>query len=386
MEYNFYFDESFHTRKITRASLEDTEYFNSYISVGIGIKKYMTHKILKKYEIIEAKYKMVYSKDELKSDIISKKHYKYGIATFNKKEVELYTDFFDFMQKNKIVYYISICDKVEYLLNQCEYKMPNFMNKRAIIYSITKLINVYRPQSVISDILNKDKKIITDIKKFFVKQLKENGNIKLKEQENDAMEFILKYIDKIDASNISYEFNYLFTYIGLKKLQQEINIEKVNVIIDEEGTNKIYESAKKIGFNSVSQIDSKLSTGIRISDMLCGFIARMMRALYEDTKNDITIPYKEQHLFNENWFKVSKEQFYLYKIIAHYFKQYHEVFYSSYISIYFDLFSEFIGLIYYFDDYNNYDDYCKKTPGEHCELGNNAIKIRVFSDIKKIEQ
>jgi len=64
MEYNFYFDESFHTRKITRASLEDTEYFNSYISVGIGIKKYMTHKILKKYEIIEAKYKMVYSKDE----------------------------------------------------------------------------------------------------------------------------------------------------------------------------------------------------------------------------------------------------------------------------------------------------------------------------------
>jgi hypothetical protein len=165
-----------------------------------------------------------------------------------------------------------------------------------------------------------------------------------------------------------------------------MNIEKVNVIIDEEGTNKIYESAKEIGFNSVSQINSKQSAGIRISDMLCGFIARIMRGLYEDTKNDITIPYKEQHLFSTNWFKVSKEQFNLYKIIAQYFKIYHEIFYSSYVSIYFDLFSEFIGLIYYFDNYNDYDDYRKQTLKDHYELGNNAIKIKVFNDIKRIEQ
>lgn len=38
MKYVFYFDESFHTRNITEASLSENDYFNSYISTGIAIK------------------------------------------------------------------------------------------------------------------------------------------------------------------------------------------------------------------------------------------------------------------------------------------------------------------------------------------------------------
>lgn len=49
MTYNFYFDESFHSRRISSSSLNDNDYFNSYISIGIGFKKYMHDKIRKKY-------------------------------------------------------------------------------------------------------------------------------------------------------------------------------------------------------------------------------------------------------------------------------------------------------------------------------------------------
>ena len=95
-----------------------------------------------------------------------------------------------------------------------------------------------------------------------------------------------------------------------------------NVFIDQEGTNKIVESAKKFDFKNVIPNDSKDSFGIRVSDMICGFISKMMRALYDDTKNDPSVPYTTQHLLNSEWFHVNNYQFKLYKTIAKYIKKY----------------------------------------------------------------
>lgn len=386
MKYVFYFDESFHTRHITKASLNENDYFNSYVSTGVAIKSEKKYNILKKYKTLENKYKKFYCVDELKSVIISKKHYKYGLKTFNEKEIELYSDIFKFLLKNDIQYYIYSCDKLEYLLLQCNYSAPFYLNKFACIYSITKLVNVYRPKKVIEDIMNGDKHFINDLKEFMNNQLSINGNLKLKEKENDAIRNILLYLNNIDSSKIDYEFNYRLTYYGLKKLIKELNIEDVSIIIDKEGIGKNCMCARMEGFENARQIDSKYSPGIRLSDMFCGFIARMMRAIYDDIKNDPKILYDSKHLLKEKWFNIDEKQFNLYKLIAKYLKKYIRTCYSTYIGIYFDLFDEFIGFIYYFDDFKDYNRYSKKSIKEHTNDCNNIIVLRIFNGLKRIER
>ena len=385
MKYIFYFDESFHTRHITEASLNENDYFNSYVSTGIAIKSKKRSNIFKKYKILEDKYKKFYLVDELKSEIISKKHYKYGLKTFNDKEINLYSNIFNFLLNNDIQYYIYSCDKLEYLLLQCNYNAPFYLNKLACIYSITKLVNVYRPKKLIEDIMNSNEYFINDLKDFMNKQLSINSNLKLKEQENDAIKNMLLYLNNNEKKKINYDFDYRLTYYGLKKLIEELNIQDVNIIIDKEGIGRNRMCARLEGFENARQINSKYSPGIRISDMFCGFIARMMRAIYDDTKNNPKVVYDSKHLLKEKWFDIGEKQFTLYKLIAQYFKKYINNYYGSYIGLYFDLFDEFMGLIYYFDDFKDYEEYSKKDIKEHANDCNNIIILRIFNDLKKIE-
>lgn len=385
--YNFYFDESFHSRTITAGTFKDNDYFNSYISTGIGFKTSKINSVFNKFLSFENNIRNIYGIDsnkELKSDIISKKHYKYGIVTFNNNEIVLYKEFFEFLLNEDIIYYISICDKLEYLLLQCKYSAPPFLNVRACIYSIVKLINVYRPREVILDILTKNNNLLNDLRIFCNQQLKVNGTLKLKELENEAIRNIILFLNYIDASHIDFEFDYNFTYLGLTLLMQEMNINSVNVIIDKEGTNRIYSCACRYNFNEVEQVDSKSCEGVRISDMFCGFISKMMRALYDDTKNDPNTPYTKQHLISVQWFNISKEQFELYKIIIKYIKKYNDIYFGSYVSIYFDLFSLLLGLLYYFDSFETYESYSKIENQEHYKKANHIIKCRVMVDIDRI--
>ena len=389
MTYNFYFDESFHSRRISSSSLNDNDYFNSYISIGIGFKEYMHDKIRKKYMNFEKKQKDIFGfnceTDELKSKTVSKKHYKYGLASFNVNEVNLYQDYFEFLLNNNILYYFSSCDKLEYLLLQCDYNSSKMFNIYACIYSIVKMINVYRPKNVIMDILNNSTNLISDLKQFCKSQIKANGSLKLKELENEAFSNIVLFLEEMDSSNINYDFNYDFTYRGFSLFLNELGIKNTNVFIDQEGTNKIVESAKKFDFKNVIPNDSKDSFGIRVSDMICGFISKMMRALYDDTKNDPSVPYTTQHLLNSEWFHVNNYQFKLYKTIAKYIKKYNDIYYGSYISLYCDLFSELMGLIYFFDGFNSYEEYIKTDYKERAKEGNDIILQRVLNDIKRVE-
>lgn len=233
--------------------------------------------------------------------------------------------------------------------------------------------------------MNGEKSFIIDLKEFMKKQLSINGSLKLKEKENDAINNILLYLNNIDSSQINYEFNYRFTYYGLKKLIKELNIRDVSIIIDKEGTGKNCMCARMEGFEKARQIDSKYSPGIRISDMFCGFIARMMRAIYNDTKNDPNIIYDTKHLLDKKWFDINEKQFVLYKLVAKYFKKYINVHYGSYIGLYFDLFDEFMGLIYYFDDFKDFDKYTKKSIEDHAIDCNNIIIFRILKDLKRLE-
>ncbi|MBQ3511167.1 MAG: hypothetical protein IJA30_02585 [Bacilli bacterium] len=383
--YYFYFDESFHSRTITEGAFNDSNFFNSYVSTGIGFEKKNQHNILNDYKEFDNKYSLFYTVDELKSEIVKQKNYERGLASFNKDSVRLYTDFFELLYRNDVLYYISSIDKLEYLLSECKYTVPPFINVSAMIYSITKIVNVYKPKKVIDDIMNKSNSLLDDLKDFFSNQLKINGELKLKELENIAMNNIMIFLNGIDVSSINYEFDYSFTYHGLNKLLNELKISNVSLIIDKEGSNKIVGCAKKEGFLDSRQMDSKNSLGVRTSDMFCGFISRMMRAIYNSLYFDSGVPYNKRRLIPIGWFDIRENNFHLYKTVAKYIKKQANIYYCTFMSLYSDLFSVFIGILYYFDEFETYEDYKNVSVDVHFDECNNFVVSRINHDIKRIE-
>lgn len=386
--YIFYFDESFHTRVITDKSIKADNYYNSYTSIGIGIQKNLKNKGLRNLRLFEEKYKKAYNVEELKSEVVSRKKYKNGIASFKTIDLDFYYDFFKLLHTNEFIYYISSCDKVEYLLLQCDYKKSYYMNKYAMIYTLVKAINTYKPEIVMNDIFRKSPDLLDDLKLFFKEQIKMNGNLKLKEKENMAFSQVLLFLDNIIMNDVKYDFEYHFTYCGLKELLNELgsSIKETKVIIDEEGQGKILKSAKEIGFSNSIQLNSKKCIGIRAADIICGFVSRFMQGIYISTYNNPEEKYDKKHYIPIEWFKVNEKQFELYKMIARYLKKYSEVYYSTYISLYSDLLLETIGIIYYFDDYSNYNDYLSTDLETHYEKCNRIIVARLFENLTEIEK
>lgn len=386
--YIFYFDESFHTRVITNKSIKADNYYNSYTSIGIGIKKSLKNKGLRKLRLLEKKYKKLYSVEELKSEVVSRKKYINGLASFSKIDLEFYYDFFELLYTNEFIYYISSCDKVEYLLLQCDYKKSYYMNKYAMIYTLVKAINTYKPQKVMNDIFSKSQDLLCDLKKFFREQIKTNGNLKLKEKENIAFSQVLLFLDSIKTTYIKYDFEYHFTYYGLKNLLDELNsnLKETKVIIDEEGRGKILQNAKEIGFKNSIQLNSKKCIGIRSADILCGFISRFMQGIYISTYNNPKEKYDKKHYIPVEWFKINENQFKLYKMVAKYLKKYSEIYYCSYISLYSDLFIETIGIIYYFDEFKTFKDYLSIELNDHYEKCNTIIVARLMEHLNQVEK
>ena len=154
-----------------------------------------------------------------------------------------------------------------------------------------------------------------------------------------------------------------------------MGLNEVRVVIDKEGNpnNNTANACKKEGFKNVIETDSKKNITIRCTDLMCGFISKMMRAIYEDTKTTDDEEYKERKILDKNWFEINKEQFLLYKNIAKYFKKYSKYYWGTYISIYFDSFLQFINLIYYFDNYDSFEEFESIDSNSHRERYNEFI-------------
>lgn len=69
----FYFDESFHSRKINENTIKSEEYFDNYVSVGIGMVDIEKNKeTIKVFENKNKKNLSIDDKIELKSSVVKK--------------------------------------------------------------------------------------------------------------------------------------------------------------------------------------------------------------------------------------------------------------------------------------------------------------------------
>lgn len=385
----FYFDESFHSRKINTNTINAQEYFDNYVSVGIGfINIEKDIELIRKFENVNKKNLSISDTIELKSSVVKKQQYRYGLNSFNNKSLELYKSFWELLNSIDIIPYIFVSNKLEYILKQLNIKNNNIMySKDAFIYTIVKAINIYRPPEVLSKLLKNDVNTLLELKKYLIRKIDENNNNPIKTIENEAFKHATMILDSVVKNKIDFNWDYKYIFYGFKALIREIGIDSQNVkvFIDKEGEyNNTYSKCKESGFENVYEADSKDCIELRCSDLLCGFIGKMMRAIYEDTKFTGEKYCKKINLSKE-WFEIDEERFNLYKLIAKTIKKKFPYYWSTCISIYFDIFYEFLAIVNYFDGYANYSEYKKQSIQKHLEKYEYFILINMNERFKQFE-
>ena len=98
IEYNLYYDESEHSRKITNKTITASNFAVDFIASVVGIPT-VNDDIECRYLDLEERYKDIYGVSELKSSIIKKAKYKYGLKSFKKNDLDLIKDIFSFVNK-----------------------------------------------------------------------------------------------------------------------------------------------------------------------------------------------------------------------------------------------------------------------------------------------
>lgn len=398
MHYNFYFDETFHDRKITINSSGVINTFtedknDSYIGVFWGIKNDKRSSVIKKVNNLEKNYIERYGlTGEFKSTTIHKKNFKLGIYSFNRDAYDFYLDFFGMLENISPIIHVNVVSKIEFLVRNIfdanKLKCMLAEQTNTFYYSITKFIIIYHSPQLIQALYESG---VSDNGKLFQKELLNHlekaiyilEGIERKEREIPALKHLYRIVacynfDKCIA--LKYDFVYFQNFDGLKNLLTDlkVSLHKVNLTLDNE--EETYRAASNYGFNSIKQSNSLHSIQIRVADHLCGFIGRMMHALMddklikEDPVNDINRlsenNLSEKHLLSPDWFNLQQKHFILYKQIYKVLIQQQSFYWSVMAWSYADQVSMFYTLLRYIADYDSFNDFKKKTPEEHTECYN----------------
>ena len=235
-KYNFYYDESEHSRKINYKTVSASNYYDNFITMIVG---WLAEKddILQRHTAFETKYSD--RKDyngEIKSTMLQQKQFKYGFASLNKQNAQFVNDFLSLFDEDIHIYF-SVSSKIEYLVLQIfqGYRNSFLVDADLMKYSITKALVMYRPQEIIKCLYESPEDFLEELKKFFRDRIECNkNNPQLKQKETETFQQILFILDDIsDALEIDWDYHMSFD--GFKKYLVEKDILNYNLIIDKEG-------------------------------------------------------------------------------------------------------------------------------------------------------
>lgn len=402
MKYNFYFDETFHDKKITikndNLNVLRDDGFEDYIGVFCGIEQKELHNFIDEYTSFESSYRTQFGLDEnaeLKSTVVGQKHYKYGLKSFNKLDYKFYYDFFNLCNKYELIFQIDVINKVElFITNLIEntfLTVPIPFDEKAFIYSITKFLIVYGNKKLFNSLYEiKDAKSAEVFKYELLYTLQvviDNiSGIERKKKEYQAFKELLIIIEDIDFSEYKYDelkYKYEYAFNGLILLLDELHIKhkEVKLIIDNE--NSTFLAAKNIPFGKIKQADSKNVIQLRFVDILCGFIGRLMSALVndEDRREDDFSNIEDikdndlnsKRLISPLWFEIDEKTFSFYKLLYDALIIRHEHYWTTITMFYPDDVIMFYGLIRYFASYKDYETFKNIDLNMHTEYYNSCV-------------
>ncbi len=358
MQYNFFYDETEHSRKINYQTVMANNYYDNFISVIVGWLSEEEQCITDKYFAFESKYDFRKVDGELKSQTMKSKDFRLGFASLNKHTIDFYDDLISLFDE-KIIIYFSVASKIEYVIHQIfsDYHNTMFVDIDSMKYSIIKAINVYRPEKVIEAIYETPQIFVNELRSFLESQINKNkANIILKEHENQAFEEILMLLDDTEIPEI-LDWAYFAPFDGFNKLLMEMNVSDYKLIIDREGDEShTLLSAEYIGLQNVTEVDSKDYVGIRMADMLAGLISKLMQSL----KNALTGDYKDgeikKTLLDSGWFTLNQRQLDLYKKLYQVICVNNDYWYKSYAGLYSDDLVAFVALLQFMNHFEDEED------------------------------
>ena len=368
-KFSFYYDESEHSRKINQKTIEADNYSNNFMTVIIGYSNNDKGEIEKKFNDFKENYEDRLINGELKSTSIK---LKYGFSSLNKQNLKFITDFFDVIGDKALVYF-SVNNKIEYIVNQLfiNYKNSCLFNMDSLKYTISKTISVYRPENVIRAIYDEGD-LINELKLFFQSRIAENGSIKLKELESNALKQIMILLNNYNT-DIKLDWDYSVSFEGFKKYLIKNQITNYRLILDNEGKNnknsKTLIAAEKAKLLNVSEEDSKNQLGIQIADILVGIISKIIKALESDGKYKNYEEFTQKKILSDEWFNLNDYKLNLYKRLYHLLFQDIDKLNYSY-GIYADELVRFKSLLEYFNNFKDIKQYLEVNKKMHSEYVN----------------
>lgn len=236
-------------------------------------------------------------------------------------------------------------------------------------YSIIKAIVSYQPEEIILGMYENTDELVQLLKTFFKKRINANKtNPNLKKYETLTFKQILKLLDDINV-NFDINWNYDIAFLGFKKYLREKNIFNYSLFLDREGDeSNTLKAAEQVGLTSVTEVDSKEITGIRMADMLVGIISKLLKSLHEELRYDSIEDGLNKKILGEDWFNLNEQQLLLYKKLTYIICKVNNAWYKSSCGIYSDDFILLVSLLNYmssFDTVNEIKAVDKKMHGEH---------------------
>lgn len=357
-EYLFYYDESEHSRKINFDTVNAENYYDNFASVIVGWKEEYEAEIFQKYALFEEKYADRKSKGELKSHTLKQSQFQNGFASLNKSNVCFVDDFLSIFN-NKIYVYLSVKSKIEFIVSQLleGYKNSFIYDMDAMKYSIIKSILMYQPPQIIETVFKNTGEFCNALKSFYKDRIEKNQeNTKLKFKETETFTQILMILEDIEDIK-TIEWSYDTAFIGFKYYLDEISVNDYLISIDREGENgNTINAAKRTGIENVTDVDSKDSIGVRISDMLVGLISKLLKALYGAFKYTSPDGSPQKMLLNKEWFMLNQNQLELYKKLHYILCEPSKALYKVFSGIYRDDLISLISLLDYMEQFDSIEE------------------------------
>lgn len=382
--YNFYYDESEHSRIINLSTITGETYYDNFLVAIVGWDSDKEVEIKQKYLAFEEKYAERKKKGELKSDTFKSNQFKYGFASFNKPNVEMLNDLLSIIDDDFFIY-LFVASKIEYVIIQLfkDYTNSIFVDMDSVRYSIVKAILTYRPTEVINSIYAEPEEFVSSLIDFFTQRIELNkSNIALKEAENNAFENILMILQDVEPPT-SINWDYHMSFVGFSSLLKSKRIADYSLTIDKEGNSKTHDAAIEVGIVNCTEVDSKEHFGLRIADMLAGIVGKMMKSLYHSLRNESNNATVTKTLLDKSWFKVSEEQLCLYKKLHHIFLEINNDWYKIYAGNYSDDLISLLALLDYMNHFKSADE-IQKDFDMHPEYCNACMCRRLEEHFNRI--
>jgi hypothetical protein len=357
-EFKFYYDESEHSRKINYNTVTAENYCDCFITAIVGWNETDEKSLCSEYLNFEQKYSERKSDGELKSGTIKQSQLKYGFASLNKDNIQFTEDFLSLFNEKTYIYY-CLNSKIEYIINQIfdNYENSLIYDMDILRYSTTKAIITYKPAKVLSSMYSEPDLFVNSLKEFFRDRIEINRkNIKLKHREINIFEQILLVLDNTSSIG-ELNWDYSTSFIGFDNYLAENSITSYSLCIDKEGENhNTVNSAIESGIKNVFEADSKTFFGIRVADMLCGIIGKLVKSL----KNDFTYKKDEdtlkKNLISLEWFNLNDRQLSLYKKLHSVLISINLSLYKGFCGNYADDLIKLIALIDFMNHFESIDD------------------------------